>query len=334
VKPVGEGDTVEEYLEFAEEAAGSPVFRAWALGVATDPQVLALLDTLPPGKRQPNLVLAAARWHGARPGPYGDLRGVLLDCWADVRATVLQRATQTNEVGRCATLLPVLAELAASGPPLALLEVGASAGLCLYPDRYSYRYTGSVEVTLDPPDGPSPVLLDCDVQGAPPLPSALPEVVWRGGIDRNPLDVRDHDAMAWLEQLVWPEHQDRRDRLAAAVDLVRGDPPSLVRGDLVEQLPALVAEVPKEATLVVFHSAVLAYLSAQERSAFATLVARLPGHWVSNEGAPVLPSLLSAAGPAPRAGSVVGAAHFLLAVDGRPVAWTQGHGRALSWLGA
>ena len=76
--------------------------------MAGDPEVLALVDTLPEPKRQPNLVLAAARWHGAAPGPYDGLRRVLLDRWDDVRATVLGRATQTNEVGRCAVLLPVL----------------------------------------------------------------------------------------------------------------------------------------------------------------------------------------------------------------------------------
>src|SRR5690606_8447977 len=97
---------------------------------------VALIDTLPPGKRQPNLVLAAARWHGAS-GGYDDLRRVLLTRWHDVAATVRARATQTNEAGRCATLLPFLARLP---QPLALLEVGASAGLCLLPDRYSYRF--------------------------------------------------------------------------------------------------------------------------------------------------------------------------------------------------
>jgi hypothetical protein len=325
VNPVG-GDTAETYEDFGRRQAGrsSPVFRDWATSVAADPEVLALVDTLPKGKRQPNLVLAAARWHGARPGPYDGLRRVLLERWEGVRETVLTRATQTNEVGRCAVLLPVLAALPG---PLALLEVGASAGLCLHPDRYSYRY--SEGTFLDPADGPSPVVLDCAVEGPAPLPAALPEVVWRGGIDLNPLDVRDEDAMRWLETLVWPEHDDRRARLTAAVGLVREDPATLVRGDLNDGLPALVDTVPSGATLVVFHSAVLAYLSDEERARFAATARDLPGHWVSNEGPRVLPDLVRADVPA---GSAVGPAPFVLALDGEQVAWAEGHGRAVHWL--
>jgi len=326
VRPVGETPTVEDYRDFGERQSGdSPTFRDWALGVADDAEVLGLIDTLPPGKRQPNLVFAAARWHGAEPVPYrvpGGLRSVLLDRWNVVRETVLARATQTNEVGRCATLLPVLATLP---QPLALLEVGASAGLTLYPDRYSYRYfSGCVGDKVDPVDGPSPVELDCSVEGEPPIPVRPPEVVWRAGIDLNPLDVHDDDAVAWLRTLVWPEHHDRRAQLAAAVELVRADPPRLVRGDLVEALPALVEQAPREATLVVFHSAVLAYLPADDRARFVDLVRGLPGHWISNEGPEVVPSIDAPEPPAPDP--------FLLALDGRPVAWAHGHGRALWWL--
>lgn len=327
MNPVGEAATAEDYRDFAErQSADSPCYRAWALAVSADTEVLALLDTLPPAKRQPHLVLAAARWHGAGAGPYAGLRSVLLDRWDDVRATVLARATQTNEVGRCATLLPVLASLPG---PLALLEVGASAGLCLFPDRYGYRYTGSVEASLDPPSGAGEVVLDCVVEGTAPVPDRLPEVVWRGGIDLHPLDVGDDDAMAWLQTLVWPEHQDRRARLAAAVRLVRPDPPALVGGDLVEQLAGLAATVPEEATMVVFHSAVLAYLSPGARARFVEMVTALRGYWVSNEGPAVLP--VPGAGTPP-VGSAVGVAPFLLALDGRPVAWTHGHGRAIHWL--
>lgn len=131
-------DVVTEYRDFAAYAAGdSPCFEEWALGVADDAAVLAWLATLPPIKRQPNLVFAAARWHGApAPAPYDDLRTVLLELEPEVRATVMARATQTNEVGRLATLVPVLGLV---DGPLALVEVGASAGLCLFPDRMTTR---------------------------------------------------------------------------------------------------------------------------------------------------------------------------------------------------
>ena len=248
-----------------------------------------------------------------------------------MRATVLARATQTNEVGRCATLLPVLAGLPG---PLALLEVGASAGLCLYPDRYSYRYTGhpSGDHALDPADGPSRVVLECAVDGDVPLPDALPEVAWRGGVDLNPLDVDDEDAMRWLRTLVWPEHDDRRARLAAAVELVRADPPTLVRGDLNEALPALVEQVPPDATLVVFHSAVLAYLSAEDRDRFVSLMGVDPWTLGQQRGAAgAAPGDRRPAGEAVP-GPAVGPAPFVLALDGRAVALTEGHGRALTWL--
>ena len=320
------GDSARQYADFGNDWVGaeSPVFRDWALAIAEDAEVLALVDTLPELKRQPNLVLAAGRWHGAEPGPYDGLRRVLLDQWPAVRETVLTRATQTNEVARCATLLPVLAGLPG---PLALIEVGASAGLCLHPDRYSYRWSdGSA---LDPAGGPSRVVLTCEVSGNPPLPVAMPEVVWRAGIDLNPLDVGDDDAMAWLENLVWPGQDERRARLRAAIDVAREDPPVLVQGDLVDTLPALVDQAPPEATLVVFHSAVIFYLPPGRRADFARMMGKLVGarrvHWISNEGPEVVPGISLSAPPD---------GCFALALDGVPVALTHGHGRSLHWLGA
>src|SRR5690606_23501967 len=125
---------------------------------------------------------------------------------------------------RCALHVPVLASLPGT---LALIEVGASAGLCLYPDRYSYRYGDRAQ--LDPEDGPSPVVIETAIEGDVPDVSALPDVVWRAGIDLNPLDVTSEEDVAWLDALIWPEHEERRARLRAAVDLARHDPPLLVR---------------------------------------------------------------------------------------------------------
>lgn len=320
-------DEVEaSYRRFAVEAAESPTFAAWASGVADDPEVRAWVATLPEVKQQPNLVFAAARHHGvAAPGPYAGLREALLADDGTIRATVLERSTQTNEVGRLATLVPALASF---DGPLALLEVGASAGLCLYPDRWGYRWaTDAGEVLLG--DEPR---LPCAVRGPAPLPGALPEVAWRGGIDLNPLDVTDPDATDWLETLVWPEQDDRRARLRQGVEVARREPPVLVRGDLLTALPGLVDEASAHGTVVVLHSAVIAYLPPPLRQQYDALVRGLVAdgrcHWVSNEAPQVLPSI-TATGPQ----ATNDEPGFVLGIDGRMVARTHGHGRWLEWVG-
>jgi hypothetical protein len=285
-----------------------------------------LIDQLPPVKRQPNLVFSAARLHGAHVGEYPEFAAWLREHWDDVAATCLTHATQTNEPGRCAVLLPALAALAG---PLALIEVGASAGLCLHPDRYSYRYRlpGGDERMLHPTDGPSPVVLDCDLTGPVPVPDRMPEVVWRAGIDLNPLDVHSDSDVAWLEALIWPEHDDRRARLRAAVAVARQQPVEIVRGDLGDEIAALVARAPSGTTVVVFHTAVLAYLNEADRNRFAVQMGRLPVRWLSNEGQSVVPGVLERLSETPEQSSA-----FILALDGEPIALTQPHGRSLHWL--
>ena len=315
------GEIADRYRDFATYARGdSPTFEAWALGVADDPEIHAWLADLPGPKQQPNLVFAAARWHGApAPGPYAGLRDVLLGAEAAVKASVLRRATQTNEVGRLATLTPVLAQVPG---PLALVEVGASAGLCLHPDRYDYAWPPRGELTGS--GGPT---LRAEVTGAMPVPEQHPEVVWRGGVDLNPLDVTDDDAMAWLETLVWPEQEERRKRLRAAVEVARSQPAYIVAGDLFDHLPDLVARAGAHGTPVVFHSAVLAYVDPAGREHFHDLMSGLVAdgacRWISNEAPRVLARVT---------GDVrTPQGRFVLGLDGVPVALTHGHGHAIDW---
>lgn len=315
---------VSQYAAFAAEAGdASPCFAEWGLGVAGDPEVLAWVDALPGLKKQPNLVFAAARFHGVpAPGPYAGLREALLGDDGSIRATIMARSTQTNEAGRLATLLPAFA-LAVPAGPVALLEVGASAGLNLYPDRWGYEWsTPAGPVTL----GAEP-RLGCRVTGPAPLPAVVPQVAWRGGIDLNPLSVTDPDDVAWLELLVWPEEDDRRERLRHAVEIARGDPPRLVHGNLLEELPALVAEAASYGEVLVFHSAVAVYLTAEDRARMREmllgLVADRSCHWVSNEAISVFPELAAPDPPPWR---------FQLTVDGTAVGFTHGHGHELAWL--
>jgi len=326
------GAIAEKYAEFATYATDdSPCFEDWALGVAGDQTVHEWLATLPDAKQQPNLVFAAARWHGVpAPAPYDALRSALLADDGSIRATILARATQTNEAGRMATLLPAIA-LAAEGRPVALLEAGASAGICLFPDRWSYEWSTPDGVRTLAPDPAAPTLT-CAVTGPAPLPAALPTVRWRGGIDLNPLDVRSEDDQSWLLTLVWPEHDDRRAQLAAAIEVASAEPPTLHRGDLLDLLPAVVDEaaaaVGPDGVVIVFHSAVIAYLDDAARDRYDELVRGLVSsgrcRWISNEGRHVLPDV-TATGPLPPSGQ------FVLGLDGVSLGHTHGHGRSLHW---
>lgn len=300
----------------------SPSYTAICSGVAGDPDVLARLDTLPTPKRQPNLLLGVVRFLGGPVSSWPVFRDFILDRWDDVAAQLLVRRTQTNEPNRCTTLLSALAALP---QPLALLEVGASMGLCLFPDRYAYRYRRGDSVVEV---GAGEVRFACDVTGPAPLPARLPEVVWRAGLDLYPLDVMDDEDVRWLESLIWPEQVHRFAGLAAAVRIARAEPPRIVRGDLRTDLPALAAEAPAGATLVLFHSAVLAYLPRADRETFAATVRELAGRqplcWLSNEAPGVVP------GPAIDTG---GRSRFVLARDCVPLALTGPHGQSLDWLG-
>ncbi|MCZ2805987.1 DUF2332 domain-containing protein [Modestobacter sp. VKM Ac-2983] len=318
-------DLADHYRWFAQVEAAplSPRYAELAAAVAEDAEVLAFLGTLPRPKRQANLLLGAIQYlHGGPPADGAELRDRVLGDAERLRATMLTRATQTNEAARCAALLPVLAGLPG---PLALIEVGASAGLCLYPDRYGYDYSG---VRVGPAS--RAVQLSCEVTGTGPVPGGVPEVVRRAGIDLNPLDPADADDVAWLQALIWPGMDERRDRLTAAAAIAAREPADIRRGDLVEELPGLVAAMPAEATVVVFHTAVLAYLPAAAKGAFTELVAGLPVRWVSQEGVGVLPAVRDRLPEPPAADE----ARFLLALDGEPLAYTAAHGGRIDWLPA
>lgn len=334
-----ESATAQWYRHFGtvDAPGNSDCYAAWSVGIAEDPELLRRIDEWPYNKRQPLLMLAAARFLGAQISPYPDFRAFLDAHWEDVSRTVLARATQTNEAGRCATLLPSLAQIAADGGrPLALIEVGASAGLALFPDRYGYEYDAGPGLTRLAPAGAGTYpVLGCTVTGPAPLPAELPRVVWRAGIDLNPLDVRNPDDVAWLEALIWPEQDFRRERLRRANAIAQADPPLLVAGDLNDQLPALAARAPSDATLVVFHSAVMAYLDAEARDRFRATMARLAVdrgcHWLSNEGHTVI---IQADGSSvvPEMDESRLRGRFLLLHNGKPTAITGPHGQSLEWL--
>lgn len=277
-------------LRFAEIAGpDSPLSAAFARAAAHDPVAARILAATPAHLPSANVLLAAVH-HLLLGGVGHDLAGHYPDLApagttpvgdpgeqfvafcreheAALAALAATRGVQTNEVRRCVILVPAFTRIArAERRPLAIVEVGASAGLTLCFDRYGYDY-GRAAVGV-----PAPLVLTTEVRaGDPPIPERLPEVAWRTGIDLDPIDLGDAEAVRWARALLWPEQLDRVARFEAAVALVRPDPPSIVRGDALDVLPDVAAEAPADAALVVVHSFVLNQFSDEQRDRFAAIL--------------------------------------------------------------
>jgi len=282
------------FLHFAErEAAGSsPLYTRLCRHIADDPEALALAANVPPGQPTPNLLLAAVHYlllsglkHPladfypsltAAPDlvddPYPAFHQFCLVRAEEIRKLLLTRRVQTNEVARCACLLPAFALVAqqTQHAPISLIEIGASAGLNLLWDQYGYDYGNGQRYGLLS----SPLQIPCALRGdtSPPLPSILPTVAWRMGIDLHPVDIHDPDAVLWLRALIWPEHHERVSRLQQALEVARRSPPRLVAGDALKLLPELAASAPANTTLCIFHSFTVNQFSAEARERLSSLL--------------------------------------------------------------
>jgi hypothetical protein len=315
-------DTAAWFRRAAVElGATSELQVEWADGIAHDADVLALIEELPREHRQPSLIFSAARFAGAPAAGWPELRPWLVASWPRVEAVARERRTQTNEVGRCA---PLLAALDRIPGPLALVELGASAGLCLGLDRYAYRFDDG------PVLGDGEPLLTCTTTGTGTAPTSLPLIVWRRGVDLAPLSPADPDDLAWLEALLPPDRPDRLARLRAASTRLAADPPEVIAGDAVEELAGLVTAAPADVTTVVIALGTLVYLPPAARVEILRRTGELGTRLVTLEPVSALPAVaerldgLGAPGPTP----------FVLALDGEPLAYASAHGDRLSWLTA
>ncbi len=316
------------WLRFvAGEGSESALYSDWARGFAADDELCDMLAELLPAQRQPALVLASVRFAGIPERPFAEVRDQIVGDWPRIVSIVTTHATQTNDPRRSSL---VLAGLQHVFGPIALIEVGCSAGFGLVLDRYSYRWMAAGRtLSVDPVEGPSTVVLDCAVSGWGANPPRLPQVVWREGIDLNPLDVRVDDDVAWLEALVWPEQADRLALVHAASDIVRANPPVVVQGDGLEEIRGAVERARQAApgaTVVVSSPAVLVYLSPERRREFVDLMHELDVRWISVDGTTVHPGLAERAAESGLTGD------FVLTVDGKPVAAVDPLGRSMTVL--
>lgn len=288
--PWDDSSLARQFLDTASTAEPrAPLYAALCRAIAADPAMYRLLHHAPEPQRRPVLLLAAlhrlvlddhradlAAWFPTAtseprrlddPGLVPALRALVEDRSVELVELIATRSTQTNEVGRCSLFLPVFGLLAAEVGPIAHVDVGASAGLNLAVDRYDYVYEPGGEVRSDV--HPSPVTLTCGTRGPVPVPRSMPTVAARRGIDRDPIDVTDDEGARWLQACVWTDQRDRFDRLSAAIDIARSDPPTLRRGDATALVGPSIEELVTSGHPVVTNSWVLCYLTPAERAAYA-----------------------------------------------------------------
>ncbi|MBM9504328.1 DUF2332 domain-containing protein [Actinacidiphila acididurans] len=292
----------------------SAVYEALSESVAGDDALLGLLLDTPGDQRRPSLLFAAVNLllaahpgdelsayyaiHGGRRTPDERLVPAFAAFCADHRDELLrllrERSTQTNEIRRCVALRLALDHVRRRLPgPFALVEVGASAGLNLLFDHYGYRLNGRQD-----PGAGAPVI-SCEVRGDPNgfALGTAPRITRRLGIDRNPVDLSDPDARAWLEAFIWPEQVGELATLRAATDLALASAElSVVPGEATTDTARLIGQLPGSEPVVVFTASLLSYLAAEARSAFVAQLQEAAAHrpvaWAFAEG----PGLLATVG--------------------------------------
>ncbi|WP_411954865.1 DUF2332 domain-containing protein [Alkalibacillus sp. S2W] len=263
----------QRFKRFAEECKGaSELYEYLSLEIASDEQLLELSTYAREGQPKPNMLFGAVHHlllQGAdhelenfypnitkQPKNSKDCFPVFKDFCTENRDQIIDllssKLVQTNEVRRCAYLYPVFHYAYKQvNKPLAMIEIGTSAGLQLMWDQFSYSY-GSDEVYGDVD---STVLITSEVKGKmPELPSSAPPVTHKFGIDLNITDLNDDEKSSWLKSLIWPEHIERLKLFDQAVELFNQQSVNLIEGDGISMLDDIAKEIPVDQAICIFHT--------------------------------------------------------------------------------
>ncbi len=333
----------QAFMRFAaNECRGSSVLNeSLSNEIATDVSILTLCEQANSGQPVPNLLFGAVHYLllSGHQHPLGDyypcvaIEAKKVDegrfpsfqqfCTTyetELVALLQTRLVQTNEVRRCAYLYPVFGMISRySKQPLALVEIGTSAGLQLLWDQYSYRYddselVGNVTSSLE-------ISAEVIGEGRPRLNLQLPPVRERIGFDLNIVDLTDADEKLWLKALIWPEHETRLELFEQASALVGSQPLELIQGDGVQLLKPRVDSIDRDTIVCIFHTHVANQMPLETKHELLYQVDLIGEnrdvcHIYNN----VQDKLL----------------HLDLIIDGRKsefvLAETDGHGRWFNWL--
>lgn len=176
-------------------------------------------------------------------------------------ATGLGNAPQTNEIARSAALFPGLLEVfRLTRLPLALHEIGASAGLNLMMDKFGYRF-GSLSLGNES----SPIQLVPEMRGGLSGPGGTIQVVSRSGCDIVPLHISNAADRLRLRSYIWPDQPMRMKRLDEAIEIAASTSFSLRADDAAVYVEQSLAGRKRDQAFVLFHSVMWQYLPEETK---------------------------------------------------------------------
>ncbi|WP_242234920.1 DUF2332 domain-containing protein [Bacillus cereus group sp. BfR-BA-01316] len=252
----------------------SPLYEYLSIKISEDEEVLTLASYAQPGQPVPNLLLGAVHYlllkgkeHSLKKyyqslvenadinfeNAFYQFKDFCHVYREEIISLLQTKLVQTNEVRRCAYLYPSFCYIFNKvNKPLALIEIGTSAGLQLFWDQYRYSY-GTEEVYGN---RQSNVHLQSEIKGEkkPSFLKQSPPVVERIGIDLHVNDLNDEEDYLWLRALIWPEHKERLEKFDQAAALVKEKSVRLIEGDGVVLFPAIADQISEDAVICIFHT--------------------------------------------------------------------------------
>ncbi|HTQ14487.1 MAG TPA: DUF2332 domain-containing protein [Rhizomicrobium sp.] len=270
------------------QRANAPLYVEIVRGIGADDDLKELASHLTPGQPMANVILAAVHFLLLR-GAQHPLR----QCYAnlnggerrngedafplfkdfvnahrdEVAALIARGITNTNEVARCSALHPAFRTVAKeAGEPLALIEIGPSAGLNMVWDKYRVRYARAGQ-TLHAGPGDAALTIDCVLRGeqVPPM-GPSPRVARRMGLELNPVDLSDPYWRDWLRALVWPDQVERFTRLETAIDIAAEEKQDIRPGSALDLLSGAIAGIPQDLPVCVYHTHVVYQFTEEMRA--------------------------------------------------------------------
>ncbi len=274
------------FLQFSAQTAGSPMYEHLSRWVSEDEALLSLAAQADSKQPIPNLFFGAvqfllmqqpqdllAKYYPSLGGQFAPT-AEMFDTFksfckkfeSDIRQILATKLVQTNEVQRCALLLPAVHFVAQKSgqSKIALVDVGASGGLNFLMDKAHIQYTdGQV---FGPPS--SALQISCESKGSKIPTEQNIEITDRIGIDLNPVNLMDERALLWNLALIWPDQIGRVERFKSAIQVLRTTPINLESGSGNEVLPRVVANISSDSVLCVMHSFTLNQFSKEDRELF------------------------------------------------------------------